>query len=296
MPVMGWAITEDVVRKADHRIDAHIHLYDTRRPESATFLDPVKHEKIWFPHLAAEFTETAAPAGVGYAIVVEASMRREDNFWLMQQVDSSDRLLAFIGNLDPRDPWFVNDLELLSKSSKFRGIRIRPKKPLNLADPEIINRLAELEKRKLVMELGINGMDPVLVASIAHRYPWMNVVIDHLAGGKVFSDANEREKWKGQLRILAAEPNVFCKVSALFDLSGQRPAPLNSGYYDQLIDPVVDAFGPKRVMFGSNWTLSDLFGKYTDMVSMLDDYCERRKNIIPEQFYFENAKIAYGIH
>ncbi|HWS00603.1 MAG TPA: hypothetical protein VN249_08295, partial [Prolixibacteraceae bacterium] len=69
----------------------------------------------------------------------------------------------------------------------------------------------------------------------------------------------------------------------------------NSDFYDVMIDPVVDAFGPERVMFGSNWTLSELFGSYQDMVKMVDDYCKRRKNIIPELFFFENAKGAYGI-
>jgi predicted TIM-barrel fold metal-dependent hydrolase len=294
-PTIGWVIPEKAGDKKFQRIDTHIHLYDTGRPESATFLDSVRHKKIYFPHLAAEFTETAGPAGVGFAIVVEASKRREDNFWLMQQVDASKRLLAFIGNLDPRDAWFAEDLDLLAKSSKFRGIRIRPKTPINLADPAVVERLSELDKRKLVLELGINGIDPALVAAIAHRYPDLHVVIDHLAGGKMFIDLKEQEKWKEQLAILASEPNVYCKISALFDLSGQQPAPLNSGYYDPMIDPVVKAFGPERVMFGSNWTLSELFGSYKDMVNMLDDYCKRRKNIIPEQFYFENAKRVYGI-
>jgi predicted TIM-barrel fold metal-dependent hydrolase len=295
VPVFGWAMPEEVEDKKVQRIDTHIHLYDTRRPESATFLDSVRHQKIYFPHLAAEFAETAAPAGVGFAIVVEASKRREDNFWLMKQVDSSKRLLAFIGNLDPRDAWFVEDLDLLAKSSKFRGIRIRPKTPINLADPAVVERLSELDKRKLVLELGINGVDPALVAAIAHWYPGMNVVIDHLAGGKIFIDLKEQEKWKEQLAILASEPNVYCKISAVFDLSGQQPAPLHSEYYDPMIDPVVKAFGPERVMFGSNWTLSELFGSYKDMVKILDDYCKRRKHLIPEQFYFENAKRAYGI-
>jgi predicted TIM-barrel fold metal-dependent hydrolase len=259
------------------------------------FLDSVKHEKIYFPHLAKEFAQVAAPAGVEFAIVVEASQRREDNFWLMQHVDTSKMLLAFIGNLDPRDSRFTEDLELLSKSKKFRGIRIRPKTPVNLADPAIAVRFAELDKRRLVLELGIQGNDPVVVAAIARRYPGMHIVIDHLAGGRIFSDAAEMEKWKEQLYILASEPNVYCKISALFDLSGRKPAPLNSDFYDLMIDPVVDAFGPERVMFGSNWTLSELFGSYKDMVKMVDDYCKRRKNIIPERFYFENAKRAYGI-
>jgi len=291
----GIACTSGETDSIHPRIDTHIHLYDTRREGSSVFLDPVKHKKIYFPHFAKQFTEVAAPAGVKYAVVVEASQRREDNFWLMNQVDTSDVLLAFIGNLDPRDPWFVKDLDLLSKSPKFRGIRIRPATPISLSDPMIIERFSELEKRKLVLELGVNGVDPAEVVTIARRYPQMNIIIDHLAGGQIFNDQAALESWKARLAVFASEPNVFCKVSALFDQSGQNPAPINADFYNAMIDPVVDAFGADRVLFGSNWTLSDLFGTYKNMIRMLDDYLAKRKDHLSEKFYFENAQRAYGI-
>ncbi len=75
-----------------NRIDAHIHLYDTNREGSCEFLNPVKHKKIYYPHFAKEFSETASPAGVNYAVVVDASKRREDNFWAMEVVNGSDNL------------------------------------------------------------------------------------------------------------------------------------------------------------------------------------------------------------
>lgn len=291
----GMAFTTGKTDTIHPRIDAHIHLYDTRREGSSTFLDPVKHEKIYFPHFAEQFVDVAAPAGVEFAVVVEASQRREDNIWLQRQVDTSDVLVAFIGNLDPRDPWFVKDLDLLSESPKFRGIRIRPTTPVNLSDPAIIGCFAELEKRNLVLELGANGVDPAVVVTIARRYPKMNIIIDHLAGGQIFTDQADLEIWKARLAVFASEPNVYCKVSSVFDQSGQNPAPVNSDFYNALIDPVVDAFGPNRVLFGSNWTLSEIFGAYNDMIRMLDDYIHRRADLSSEQFYFENAKRAYGI-
>lgn len=111
----------------DFRVDLHIHIYDTNCEGSSVFLNSNKHQKIYYPHLATEFLDFASPAGVDYAIVVEASKRREDNFWVMHKVDESDNLLAFIANLDPRDSTFVSGLDELSKSKKFRGIRIRRK-------------------------------------------------------------------------------------------------------------------------------------------------------------------------
>jgi len=284
------------IKKADSlspRIDSHIHLYDTRREGSSVFLDPVKHRKIYYPHFAKQFTDETSSSGVGYAIVIEASRRRQDNFWLMNHVDTSAVLVAFIANLDPRDPWYVQDIDSLSTSKKFRGIRIRTDTPINLADPQIVAKFAELDKRKLVLELQVPDILPETVTNIARLYPGMNIIIDHLAGGKIYGDQNDREKWIGRLAILSSEPNVYCKISSIFDFSGQNPAPLNSKFYDVLIDPVVNAFGPDRVIFGSNWTLSDMFGKYSDMIRVLDEYCQRRVDLSTRQLYYENAKKAY---
>lgn len=278
------------------RIDCHIHLYDTRRVGSSTFLDPVKHERIYFPHLAKQFTDTAGPAGVGFAVVIEASQRREDNFWLMQHVDTSDALLGFIGNLDPRDPFFKTDLDSLSKSKKFRGIRIRPVTSINLGNPQIIESFVELARRNLVLELGGNGVDPQVVATIAQRFPNMNIIMNHLAGGSMQGDQVKPDDWVDRMAVFASESNVYCKISALFDLSGQNPAPVDAAFYKALIDPVIDAFGSERVIFGSNWTLSDMFGSYDDMIEMLDDYCDGRSDLTKAMFYYENANRAYGIN
>lgn len=292
----GYSCSIEVHDSIHTRIDTHIHLYDTRRPGSSVFLDPVNHKKIYFPHLAQQFVDTASQAGVGYAIVVEASMRREDNFWLLAHVDTADALLAFIGNLDPRDPMFVKDLDSLSKSKKFRGIRIRPSTPINLADTKVIESFVELARRNLVLELGGNGYDPQIVAAIARRFPNMHIIMNHLAGGALAGTQINPGDWKARLAVFASEPNVYCKISALFEASGKNPAPINSDFYDKLIDPVVNAFGYDRVIFGSNWPLSDMLGSYEVMVKMLDDYCTRHPALSPEKLFYENINKAYDIN
>jgi len=57
----------------------------------------------------------------------------------------------------------------------------------------------------------------------------------------------------------------------------------------------VHAFGPDRVLFGSNWTLSEMYGTYAGLVRMYDQYLEKKKGISARQLYAENAKEAYGL-
>lgn len=295
LPVSGGRDAVSTGQYPQRRIDTHIHLYDTRREGSAVFLDPVRHAKIYFPHLPEQFIQTAGPAGIDHAIVVEASRRREDNDWLVETVNGSGATLACIGNLDPRDPDFEVDLERLAAHEKFRGIRIRPATPIDISDPAVVDALGRLEALGLVLELGPDEGSAGDIVAIARRYPGMNIIMNHLAGGRKKDGILQSPDWNDRLSTLASAPNVYCKISMVYHLSGEDPAPTDVAFYRPMIDPVVDAFGPGRVMFGSNWTLSEMRGSYVEMIRMFDEYCKGREDLSPEKFYTLNAVKAYGI-
>lgn len=280
---------------APMRIDTHIHLYDTERPGSSVFLDPVKHKKIYYPHLEKDFLDIASPAGLDFAVVVEASKRREDNFWLMDIVNQSSSLLAFIANLDPRDEHYIGDLDRLSANKKFRGIRIRPEQPIDLGDDLVLEKLGELAKRGLVLEIRENAGPLAAIENIAKHYPDMPIIIDHMGGGKISQGKIVPSTWNNRLQKLAAIPNVYIKISMLYTLSGQNPAPTQPSFYREFIDQVVKAFGPKRVLYGSNWTLSEMRGSYADLVHIYDRYLEEQSVLTAYDLYYGNAIQAYGL-
>ena len=277
------------------RIDTHIHLYDTERGGSVVFINPVDNENIYFPHLPQQFINTAGPAGIHFAIVVEASKRREDNDWLVETVNGSDVTLACIGNLDPRDPNYDEDLERLSAHKKFRGIRIRPATPIKISDAAVVDALGKLEELGLVLELGQDEGSTEDIVAIARLYPDMNIIMNHLAGGRKKDGKVIPATWGERLATLAAEPNIYCKISMVYYLSGEKPAPTDVAFYKPLFDPIVEAFGTERVMFGSNWTLSEMRGSYTDMILMFDEYCNEMEDLSLENFYTLNALKAYGV-
>ena len=291
----GKHYSQQVKEDKTFLIDSHIHIYDTNREGSSVFLSPLKNQKIYYPHLVPEFLEVASPAGVNYSIVVEASNRREDNFWAMQKVDESDNLLAFIANLDPRDSTFVSDLNELSKNEKFRGIRIRPKTEIDISSQDFINKMGELAKRNLVLELRENYGPVEAIEKIARTYPKMNIIMNHMAGGRIQNGKIVPDDWNTRLKGLANIPNVFVKISMLYTLSGESPAPTEPEFYKTLIDRVVDVFGPTRVIFGSNWTISEMHGSYANLIKICDLYLEKKEEISPEQFYTKNTIEAYDL-
>ncbi|SEQ77250.1 Predicted metal-dependent hydrolase, TIM-barrel fold [Hyunsoonleella jejuensis] len=276
------------------RIDAHIHLYDINRDSSFTFLNKQNKDtnpELFRPHLEKDFLEVANSSGINYAYLVEASTRREDNFWLSQIASESKHILGFTVNLNPLDANFKSDLDTLKKNTKFRGVRPRYK-GLDFSNAEVFKQLKELDKRNLVLE--INGLKHV--ATIAKQYPNMPIVVNHFGGVKLKNGVLQNEEnYKKALQEVASFPNVFMKISALHTLSGKNPAPKKLKYYKPLLDANLEAFGPNRVLFGSNWPLSGLRGKYNNAIQILEAYCSTRNDLSEEQLFFNNIIKAYGL-
>lgn len=276
------------------RIDSHIHLYDTNREGSYAFLDGQKENPntgLFVPHLQQQFLNAAQPSGFEYTYVVEASNRREDNFWLSEIADTSGHVIGFTANLNPLDRTFVADLDSLKQNPKFRGVRPRIN-GLDLSETEVLNNLGELYKRNLVLEL--NSL--MHVDAIAKKYPNLHIVINHFGSVRLKDGViPDEENYKRSLKEIAAHKNVFMKISALHTISGKNTAPTNVDYYKPLLDAALDAFGPDRVIYGSNWPLSGLRGNYNNAVNILEQYCASRSDLTEEKLFFKNVIRAYGL-
>ena len=163
---------------------------------------------------------------------------------------------------------------------------------MDFSNPEVLKQLRELDKRNLVLEM--NGLKHV--ATIAKKYPNMHILVNHFGGGKLKNGILQNEEnYKKALQKVASFPNVFMKISALHSLSGKNKAPKKLKYYKPLLDANLEAFGPNRVLFGSNWPLSSLRGNYDNSVQILEAYCKSRNDLSEEQLFFNNVRKAYGL-
>jgi L-fuconolactonase len=93
--------------------------------------------------------------------------------------------------------------------------------------------------------------------TFARRWPDLSVVIDH--GGKPTVAAGALDPWRADIAALAAQPNVFCKLSGLLTETAPGQSPMALAPY---VAHLVAAFGPARLMWGSDWPVLDLAGDY----------------------------------
>jgi L-fuconolactonase len=144
--------------------------------------------------------------------------------------------------------------------------------------------------------LDVNGGPdmPADVAALAKQIPELRIVINHAANltidGKPVPPA-----WLKGMREAAAEKRVFCKVSALVEGTRKRnqDAPTAVEFYRPTLDALWQLFGEDRLIYGSNWPVSDNAATYATVYEIARTYFSGRGAGAAEKFFFRNAVSAY---
>jgi predicted TIM-barrel fold metal-dependent hydrolase len=282
--------------ESSQHVDCHTHFYDPTRPEGIPW--PGKDDRVLYRTvLPRHFLEQAAPLGVKKTVVVEASPRVEDNAWLLQLAADNPSIVGVVGNLAPGEPRFGGHLKRFAANKVYRGIRIGHdalragiEQPEFLAD---VRRLAEFG-----LELDVNGGPemPAAVARLAENVPALTIVINHLAN--VDADGGPPPKeWLANMQSAAKHPHIFCKVSALVEhakpKSGEKMVPRDVEFYQPILDAIWDIFGDDRLIYGSNWPVSDHFAPYGGVFAIVHDYVTGRGAPATKKFFWKNGQSAY---
>ena len=285
-------------------IDTHIHLYDTNRSQGVDW-PPVSDKVLYRPVLTEHFDEVADREGITSTIIVEASSRVEDNQWMLDLVKHNpDRYLALVGNLPIGTDEFSGLLERFSQDSRFVGLRMRDRPGGDAFFTAAVWRdLALLEEKDLTLDVLIHNFTIDEVTEIAKRLPDLKIIINHLGGLNITNDLFD-EKWKEAMEKVALHKNVYCKVSGIFQRAGVKPVPKNQSFYSPVFKVVFDAFGEDRLVYGSNWPVTDRGGSYSEQLSIIRDYFSppdmrlednERVEHIEQKLFRENAIRFYGL-
>lgn len=275
-------------------VDTHTHFYDPERPQGVPW--PGKDDKSLYRRVLPEhFEKFAKPLGVTGTIVVEASPWVEDNQWLLNLAEKDRFILGVVGNLTPGKPEFADQLKRFAASPYFRGIRVNAS-PLKLGLDDAafladIKRLADAD-----LELDLNGGPDLLplVDQLASKLPELRIVINHLANVKI-DGPNPNTEWLAGMKSAATHPRVYLKVSALVESAARdgKQAPADSEYYRPILESVWRVFGEDRLIYGSNWPVSDRAADYQTVLKIVTDFFQEKGATATSKFFAKNAKAAY---
>jgi L-fuconolactonase len=280
-------------------IDAHIHLFDPRRPGGVPW--PEKDDAaVYKPALPERYAPMSARFGVVGAIAVEASPLPSDNDWLLHIAEKHPLIVGIVGDLIPGSSSYSSELERLHANPLFRGIRYgniwNRDLAVDMERPGFIDGLKALAQAGLSLDSA--NPDSRLIHAlliISGKIPGLRIVIDHLPHSPVPEAPGEREEYWACLQRLAQNRNVFVKLSEI-PVVENGELEKDPDFYRGSLDTIWNIFGEDHILFGSDWPNSDHVAPFEDTLSIVRSYISRKTPDVQEKYFWKNSIAAYQWH
>jgi L-fuconolactonase len=248
------------------RVDAHHHIWDLTVREQTWMvgpeLDPVRRN-----YSIDDLAPLAAAEGVTATVLVQTVSVLAETGEFLEVAASNELVAGVVGWVDLTAADVADSLGGLQEradSSWLKGIRHQVH---DEADPRWLCRDDVRAGLKAVAEAGLaydlltkTPQLPAAVETVA-ALPELTFVLDHISKPVIGADP---EPWATELRSLAALPNVSCKLSGMVTEASWADWKVSD--LKPYVDIVLDAFGPDRVMFGSDWPVCLLAASYAEVV------------------------------
>jgi L-fuconolactonase len=274
------------------RIDSHQHFWDYN-PEQYPWIKPEwPIRRSFLPETLAAELQSCSIDG---CVAVQARQSLEESRWLLELADRHLFIKGVVGWVDLRAPDVAVQLCRFAAHPKFAGVRhvLQDERDDNyMLGREFMRGISQLRQFDLKYDLLIFPRQLPAAVKLASAFPEQSFVLDHIAKPPI--KQGDMQPWLWHLRELAALRNVFCKISGVIteaDWNRWNPA-----QFKPYFDAVFEAFGPDRVMFGSDWPVALLAGSYRQVFELARDYVAPLGAKIEDAFFGGNAVKFYQLH
>jgi L-fuconolactonase len=250
------------------RIDAHVHFwrYD---PAGYGWIDgalaPLRRD-----FLPDDLAPLAAAADVGGVVAVQARQSLAETAFLLDLAERHPLVRGVVGWVD------LQADDAPAQMARFRGrplvgvrhvVQDEPDDAF-LLRPAFVRGIAALEDHGLAYDLLIRPRQLAAAEALCARCPRQRFVLDHLAKPDIAHGG--LAAWEPGLRALAERPNVLAKLSGLVTEADW------TSWTDETLRPYLDvawdAFGPERLMIGSDWPVCTVAGEYGRVAGAVVSY------------------------
>jgi L-fuconolactonase len=279
-------------------IDAHHHVWDLRVRDqdwiTGPDLAPLRRNFL------LEDYRAAAPAVTASILVQTVTVPGETPELLAMAASRADpgfRVAGVVGWTDLTAPDVAERIAALASppgGDKLVGLRHQVQNepdPGWLTRPEVLRGLAAVAAAGLAYDLVITSGQLGAAAATAAAVPQLRFVLDHL--GKPPVASGRTEPWAHDLRALAARPNTSAKLSGLVTEADWRH--WRVGDLRPYVDVALAAFGPDRLMFGSDWPVCTLAAGFADVLSAARELTARLSPAEHQALFGGTASRIYGL-
>ena len=249
-------------------IDSHQHFW---------IFDPVKDswitpemEAIRRDFLPADLKPILDATGIDGCVAVQADQTDAETEFLLHLAAADDFIKGVVGWIDLRSDNLYDRLEAYSQFEQLKGFRhIVQGQPAGfLLQPDFIQGVEQLAAFDFTYDILIYPDQLSEAFEFAKQLPKVRFVLDHMA--KPLIKNGEIESWAKDIKKLSELSNVSCKVSGM--VTEADWVNWQKSDFRPYLDVVFEAFGTKRLLFGSDWPVCLVAAQYADMKVIVTDY------------------------
>lgn len=272
------------------RIDAHHHVWHYDRAAFG-WIEP--GSAIARDFLPDDLMVALSAAGVDACVAVQARQVPEETAFLMRCAETTPAIIGVVGWIDLRSPDVAAaiDAEAHPLLVGYRHVVQDESDPHFLAQDAFVRGVAAVAARGLSYDLLVNHAQLADVPALLDRVDGGRFILDHAAKPAIATGG--WQPWADRIAAVAEHPHVWCKISGLVteaDHQGWTAAQI-----ERYLDHVLTLFGPKRVIWGSDWPVCLLAADYGRLVALAEDFVASRCPDDRDVIFGGNAAEAYAL-
>lgn len=273
------------------RLDAHQHFWEYNALRDSWIDDSMTVLKS--DYLPEQIEPLLKEKELEGCIAVQANQSERETEFLLALAEAYPFIKAVVGWVELCSENIEKRLEYYAQNPYLKGIRhIVQAEPENFVlKPEFQRGIGFLSQFNLVYDLLVYPSQLESGIQLVSQFPDQKFVLDHCAKPQI--KIQEIEKWARDIRRIAKEENVFCKVSGLVTEADFKN--WKASDFLPYLEVVFDAFGEDRVLYGSDWPVCLLAASYEKVYQLIDDFTIMHSAAARRKFFGENAARIYNI-
>ncbi len=273
------------------KIDAHQHFWQYGPAEYGWIMEQLAAIRRDF--LPGDLKPLLDQLGFHGCVAVQARQNLEETRWLLDLAGRHEFIRGVVGWVDLRSPELGSQLETLAANPKLVGVRHivqdEPDDDFMLRD-DFRAGIARLSEFGLTYDVLIYPRQFPAAIRLVEDFPDQPFVLDHIAKPAIAE--RKLEPWQSGIRELAKSPNLLCKLSGM--VTETRWNQWQPDDFRPYLDVVFDAFGPGRLMIGSDWPVCMLSGTYESTMGIVLQYVAQFPSEAQEDILGANCARFYG--
>ena len=274
------------------RIDSHQHFWRYDPGRDGWITEEMAVLKRDF--LPKELIQRMREAGVDRTIAVQADQSETETHFLIDLAEENSAIAGVVGWVNLLDKNIDERLECFSRHTKLRGFRHIVQAEHDdrfMMREDFLRGVAALARHNFTYDILIYARQLPAAVEFVQRFPAQKFVLDHLAKPSI--KAGEIDAWANNIRALARNRNVYCKLSGF--VTEANWTNWNAETLRPYLDVAFEAFGTDRLMFGSDWPVCLLAASYSQVKEVIENYTRDFSPSEKENIFGLNAARFYGL-